>query len=88
MTPERNHVYGVPRIPDGDTEKRPDQPRSALPVLARGLCPIDENRFVAGSSPATITLHDVEAMQTLLTVNLSADPRVAIYGLQAWPFSG
>lgn len=87
VTPERNHVFAVPQIPkQGATGTSAVAPLHARAGYARGLCTLDENVFASGSSPSTITVHDVETMQTTLTVNLSSDPRSAIHGLQVWPW--
>jgi hypothetical protein len=43
--------------------------------------------IAAGSSPSTITLHDLAAGKSLRSVTLSYDIRNAIHGLEAWPFS-
>ena len=61
-------------------------PRIARQAFGRGLCLINDNLFAAGSSPSTITLHDLEATRTTLTINLSMDIRNAIHGLEVWPF--
>ena len=63
-----------------------DDYRVARQAFGRGLCVINDNLIAAGSSPSTITLHDLEAMQTTLTINLSMDVRTAIHGLEVWPF--
>ena len=61
-------------------------PRVARQAFARGLCAVSDSLIAAGSSPSTITLHDLDAMQTKLTINLSMDIRNAIHGLEVWPF--
>ena len=61
-------------------------PRIARQGFARGLCLIGDSLIAAGSSPSTITLHDLDAMKTTLTINLSMDIRNAIHGLEVWPF--
>ena len=60
--------------------------RTARQAFARGLCLVNDSVIAAGSSPATITLHDLDAMQTRVSVNLSMDVRNAIHGLEVWPF--
>ncbi len=60
--------------------------RVARQAFARGLCAVNDSLIAAGSSPSTITLHDLDAMQTTLTINLSMDIRNAIHGLEVWPF--
>ena len=52
----------------------------------RGLCLINDRIVAAGSSPSTISLHDLQESKTLLSVNLSMDNRNAIHGLEVWPF--
>jgi len=54
--------------------------------FARGLCPINDRVVAAGSSPATIALHDLQESKTLLSVSLSRDTRNVIHGLAVWPF--
>ena len=60
--------------------------RVARQAFARGLCAVNDSLIAAGSSPSTITLHDLDAMRTTLTINLSMDIRNAIHGLEVWPF--
>jgi len=54
--------------------------------IARGLCPINDRIVAAGSSPSTISLHDLLESKTLLSVNLSMDIRNEIHGIAVWPF--
>lgn len=63
-----------------------DDSRTARQGFGRGLCAISDNIIAAGSSPSTITLHDLDSMQTTLSVNLSMDIRSSIHGLEVWPF--
>ena len=60
--------------------------RIARQAFGRGLCMLNDNLVAAGSSPSTVTLHDLEAMRTTLTINLSMDIRNAIHGLEVWPY--
>ncbi len=60
--------------------------RIARQAFARGLCLVNDSLVAAGSSPATITLHDLDAMQTRVSINLSMDVRNAIHGLEVWPY--
>lgn len=59
----------------------------ARPSFGRGLCILKDRLVAAGSSPSTISLHDLESGRTALTVTLSTDVRNAIHGLEPWPFS-
>ena len=95
---ERNVVRFVPqqgpqkvfRIPYYNpallTRGELDDSRIARQAFGRGLCVIDDNLIATGSSPSTITLYDLDAVQTTLTINLSTDIRNAIHGLEVWPF--
>lgn len=60
--------------------------RAPLPGFARGLCTIDDHRFVAGSAPATVTLHDVNIMKTIVSITLDDNPKHSIHALALWPF--
>lgn len=87
VTPEMNHVFNVPRYPEDQlTHTNLDDTRIARQSFARGLCTIDENVIASGSSPSTITLHNVDTMKTTFSVNLSMDIRNSIHGLEVWPF--
>jgi len=87
VTRETNHVFQVPHYPAEQlTHTDLDDSRIARQSFARGLCAIDDNVIASGSSPSTITFHDVDTMKTTLSVNLSMDIRNAIHGLEVWPF--
>ena len=87
VTPDRNHVFRAPRHPARDHKSTNFDGQKSAPVpLLRGLCVLNEKVVAAGSSPATITLHDVASMETTLAINLSQDPRSAIYALEVWPY--
>jgi len=55
--------------------------------FGRGLCIVKDRIVAAGSSPATVALHDLDSGETALTVTLSTDVRNTIHGLEVWPFS-
>ena len=63
-----------------------DDSKIARQGFGRGLCVVNDRFIAGGSSPATITLYDTVAQQTVGSVNLSMDIRNAIHGLEAWPF--
>ncbi len=87
VTPGLNHVFQVPHYPaEHLTHTDLDDSRIARQSFARGLCIIDDHIIASGSSPSTITLHNVDTMKTTLSVNLSLDIRNAIHGLEVWPF--
>jgi hypothetical protein len=54
--------------------------------FGRGLCVLSETLAAAGSSPATVALHDLEAGRVVEALNLSMDVRHAVHGLAVWPF--
>ena len=87
VTAENNHVFQVPRYPEDQlTHTKLDDSRIARQSFARGLCTIGDDQIASGSSPSTITLHNVATMKTTLSVNLSLDIRNAIHGLEIWPY--
>lgn len=63
-----------------------DDSRIARQGFARGLCPLSDSVVAGGSSPSTVTIHDLEKNKRLLSVNLTMDVRNAIHGLEVWPF--
>lgn len=73
----------------------PRYPREALlgaggdmarQAFGRGLCVLSETLVAAGSSPATVSVHDLKAGQVVETLNLTMDVRHAVHGLAVWPF--
>jgi hypothetical protein len=87
VTRQRNHVFQVPHYPAEQlTHTDLDDSRIARQSFARGLCTIDDKVIASGSSPSTITFHNVDTLKTTLSINLSMDIRNAIHGLAVWPF--
>ena len=87
MTPESNRAFEVPHYFDSELEPGSyTDPSLARQAFGRGLCVLDEGRFVSGSSPLTITVHDLDAMKTTLRINLSTDARQVFHTLAIWPF--
>jgi len=58
----------------------------ARPRFARGLCVLQDGLVAGGSSPSTISLHDMRNGKRLMEYNLSMDVRNAVHGLAAWPY--
>jgi len=87
VSPDKQRMFHVPRYEDKLlTHTDLDDSRIARQAFARGLCTIDDSLVAAGSSPSTVTLHDLESMKTTLSINLTLDIRNAIHGLEVWPF--
>ncbi len=80
-------TFPVPRFPEEKlTHVSPEDARLARQAFARGLCVVDDDRFAAGSSPSTVTLHDLRPGTTARMATLTHDVRNAIHGLEVWPF--
>ena len=86
-------AFSVPRYPDDTIINRfDDTSKVARQAFGRGLCPISDRLIAAGSSPSTISVHDIRGDrslrdgQTIKTVNFSMDIRNAVHGLEVWPF--
>ena len=79
--------FAVPQFPQGElTGLGLDQTDIARAGFGRGLCLLDDNIIVAGSSPSTIALHDFSQKITGMKVTITNDVRHAIHGLEVWPF--
>jgi hypothetical protein len=84
----RDRAFRVPEFArDRLTGTNLDDSNVARPSFARGLCVFRDRIVAAGSSPSSISLHDLDSGTTALTVTLSTDVRNAIHGLAVWPFS-
>jgi hypothetical protein len=84
---EEDRALKVPKYDPADIENKGiEDARIARQGFGRGLCQINDRIVAAGSSPSTVSLHDLQDSKTLLSVNLSMDIRNAIHGLEVWPF--
>ena len=63
-----------------------DDSNIAKAGFVRGLCVLSDRLVAGGSSPATVTLYDLAANETLMSVALTMDLRNAIHGLEVWPY--
>jgi hypothetical protein len=80
-------VFPVPRFPaERLTHVNEDDARLARQAFGRGLCVVSDSLIAAGSSPSTITLHDLEPGAKSRMATLTSDVRNAIHGLEVWPF--
>jgi hypothetical protein len=85
--PDTQCAFDVPRYePETLTHTQLDDSRTARQAFGRGLCALSDTVIAAGSSPSTITLHDIERVKTTFQVTLSHDIRTAIHGLEVWPY--
>jgi hypothetical protein len=84
---DKQRLFRIPRYnPDQLTHTDLDDSRIARQAFGRGLCVVKDGVIAAGSSPSTITLHDLNSMKTTLSINLTMDIRNAIHGLEVWPY--
>lgn len=84
---DKQRVFNVPRYPESDlTHTDLDDSRIARQGFGRGLCLVEDEVIAAGSSPSTVTLHDLSSMKTVLSINLTLDVRNSIHGLEVWPY--
>jgi hypothetical protein len=58
----------------------------ARQAFGRGLCVLGEGLIAGGSSPATVSVYDLNASRVLESINLTMDVRSTIHGLEVWPF--
>lgn len=80
-------AFRVPRFPEQSlTHVDHADTRIARQGFARGLCVVDDERIAAGSSPSTVTLHDLRPGGRARTATLTHDVRNTIHGLAVWPF--
>ncbi len=63
-----------------------DETGIARQAFGRGLCVLSDTLVAAGSSPTTVSVHDLAASACMASLNLSMDVRNAAHGLAIWPF--
>ena len=87
VSPTGQRVFNVPKYDAGLlTHTDLDDLRIARQAFGRGLCAVSDTVVAAGSSPSTVTMHDLKSMKTTLSINLTMDIRNAIHGLEVWPY--
>ncbi len=59
---------------------------NARQAFGRGLAILGEGLIAGGSSPATVSVYDLNASEVVKTINLTMDVRNTIHGLEVWPF--
>ena len=59
---------------------------NARQAFGRGLAILGEGLIAGGSSPATISVYDLNTSEVVRTINLTMDVRNTIHGLEVWPF--
>lgn len=59
---------------------------NARQAFGRGMAILGNGLIAGGSSPATISVYDLNTSETVKTINLTMDVRNAIHGLEVWPF--
>jgi len=80
-------AFNVPLYSQADLlETEMDDSRIARQGFGRGLCAISDTLIAAGSSPATITLYDLDQKEVVKSINISMDIRNTIHGLEVWPY--
>ncbi len=87
VSPSRQRTFDVPHYSaEKLTHTDLDDSRIARQGFGRGLCVVRDGLIAAGSSPATVTLHDVDENRSTAVIMLSMDVRTAIHGLAVWPW--
>jgi hypothetical protein len=81
----RNLAFRIATYAEDDIEFAGiDDSKIARQGFGRGLCAVGDRFLAGGSSPSTVTLYDLQAEQTVASVNLTMDIRNAIHGLELW----
>ena len=87
VTADGQHDFKVPSYAEEKlTHTDLDDSRIARQGFGRGLCVLENGIVAAGSSPSTVTLHDIDNLKTLGAITLTYDIRNAIHGLEVWPY--
>ena len=87
LGPEERVAIRTPRYdPKLLTHMDADASGLARQGFGRGLCVLSDTLVAAGSSPTTISIHDMDAGVCIAGLNLSMDVRNAAHGLAVWPF--
>jgi hypothetical protein len=79
--------WAIPRFAIDQLE-RTDLPEDlARQAFGRGLAVVNDDLFVGGSSPATVSAYRFDGPDPVARVTITNDVRNAVHGLEVWPFS-
>lgn len=88
LTPKSNQVFRAPHYPESVlTGGNSGGNEAGQQGFLRGLCVVDGSAFAAGSSPSTVTLHNLDSMKTIKSITISSDARHSIHSLAIWPYA-
>lgn len=80
-------TLSVPTYPNAELENADLATGMARQGFGRGLAIWRDRYVIAGSSPATVSVFDLDTGAVVQRVNLSMDVRNAVHGLEVWPFA-
>lgn len=80
-------VFPLVRYPENELTWAHLGDDRAREAFGRGLCLGQDEMFIAGSSPSTITAYQPGNQEPVASVQLSNDIRNAVHGLEIWPYS-
>ena len=86
----RGHVLGefpLVHYSEADLQHASLTSDVARQAFGRGLAVIDDELFVGGSSPATVTVYRFGQREPVKSINLTMDVRNSVHGLEVWPFA-
>lgn len=84
---DEDRAFPMPKFdPKALLNTEMDDTRIARQGFGRGLCCLSESLIVSGSSPSTVSIHDLDQNLTAMSITLSMDIRNAIHGLEVWPY--
>lgn len=87
ITREKRVASPVPRFePAYLTHTDFDESGLARQAFGRGLCILSDTLVAAGSSPTTVTIHDLARGEIVKSRTLTFDIRNAAHGLALWPY--
>ncbi len=84
---DEQFAFAVPKYDESElSHMNLGDSRVARQGFGRGLCDLGDGIIASGSSPSTISLHNLNTLKTFRQITLSRDIRNAIHGLEVWPF--
>jgi GT2 family glycosyltransferase len=82
---EVTQSFAIPAYEEALLSNRDIPDDHARQAFGRGLTVWADRYLIAGSSPGTVSVHDLVTNETEVSVNLSLDVRNAVHGLEVWP---
>ena len=86
VSKDKSIAFNYPVYESNKLVHRESNSQAMRQGYGRGLCVVGDDLVATGSSPSTVSIHNLKTVKTTRTVTLTLDVRNEIHGLEVWPY--